>query len=284
MAKPTREEYRKLTRQELLGRFEEECLRPSRERVRANPEKWLNETWIIRKEAKEYFRSRYGDLPKYQEALYIFAKARLDDLVRDEAIAQKVLRPWDEENSHYDSEALILYPEHSWDRPSYGNPRETTREPGLVEYVRDRARYSTTRREPPNPPPPPPRDTLELRLEANVLRAEEELARQKETLRAYREAKEKAAQEQVERDRATMEKAEREAREKQAREQAEQEARERAERQRRSREQSAHRTQSLPQWAVVLELTPPYSEDQMGVTRRPLSRVCCHITTSGAEG
>src|SRR4051812_20943682 len=119
MAKPTRAEYRQLTRQALLHRFNEECLLPARARVQANPVSLNYEDCQLVREAKAYFRSRYGDLPNHKEAIYFFAKARLVERLNNEAMVEEALEKGDDWYSTGQNARLILLPEDSWLEPPY---------------------------------------------------------------------------------------------------------------------------------------------------------------------
>jgi len=268
-----------------MRQFEEKHIKPARERVQAKPYTLDQEGYKLFDAAKPFFKSQARGCPGNKEALCLFALERLEDLVNDQDIAEKVIGHWVERGSQVFLANLILYPLNPWPKDTWcwSNDGQNyvhgpVTQPGFLDYARSVARSSSYTYAQPESPPPPSRDPLELDLETKVLRAEEELERHRAALKTYREAKEKAAQEQAERARVARERAEQEARDRMARERAERErvereARERAERERRAREQSAHQTQSPPQWALILELTPPYSEDQVRIAYRRKSKL-----------
>jgi hypothetical protein len=284
MARPSRREFSKVTRQALLRRFEEECLQPSRERILASPNSFYTETDLIVREAKDYFRSRYGDLPNHKEALYLFAKGRLLQLIKDEPMIERSLGEWEASRSSYRYARWILLPENSWESPSSYDPGRIDYHEGFVEAAQSLVRFAATWA---SSPPPPPRDPVELNLEAKILQAERLLEAHKTEFKAYLVAKEKAAREQAERDRLAKEKAEQTARERLAQERAERErakreSRERAENAQRAREQTSYRDASIPQWALVLDLSPPYTEQQIRTAYRKMAKLT-HPDAGGTD-
>ena len=276
-----------------MGEFKQKHIVPALERVRARPESLEEEAHKLFNAAKGYFTSRARGRPHNKEALYLFARERLDDLVNDTEIAAQVIGEWEGRGSQFRLARLILYPlgtwtEYMWSYESRGFAHVP--QPGFIEYARSLARSSSGTSTRPGPPPPPAGDPLELGLEANVLAAEEELAKQKDALKAYREAREKAAQERTDREREAKERAdreaaerqarervererlEREAREKAEREKSEREARERAERDRAASQNSRHHS-GRPQWAIILNLSPPFTEERIRAAYRAKAKL-----------
>src|SRR5689334_21082870 len=102
---------------EHLRQFEEQHVKPGRERVQANPDSLTQEAAKLFTEAKAHFKSRAWECPGNKEALYLFARERLDDLVRDQEITERVLSSWEARGSQYHLAKLILYPLNPW--PKY---------------------------------------------------------------------------------------------------------------------------------------------------------------------
>jgi hypothetical protein len=248
-----------------MREFQRNHIEPARERVQANPDSLWQELKELIKASKTHFKSKARGRPGNKEALCVLALERLEEQLKDMDIAQKVLGDWERRGSQYWMARLILYPLNAWSKytQSVGSRGFThVLQPGFVDYVRSQVRYSPFTKAPPEPPPSGDA-AVEIDLETKVLKAEAELEGLKAALRSYREAKEKAAQEQAERERVAKEKAEQRSRERSERERVEREAMERADSERRAQEQSSDGESSVPLWALILELTPPFTEDQV---------------------